>query len=86
MAHLAPPQGASQFAGRRNMAVAAAAMAAVLVLAAVVVHVRAGHRALLQSSAGLERHMQVVKSFSSLTAPLTNVLRSQYEQKESSRP
>ena len=50
------------------MAVAAAAVAAVLVLAAVVVHVRAGHRAsLLQSSSGLERHMQVITSFSSLS-------------------
>ena len=68
MARLAPPQGASPFAGRRNMAVAAAGVAAVLVLAAVVVHVRAGHRAsLLQSSSGLERHMQVITSFSSLS-------------------
>ena len=50
------------------MAVAAAAVATVLVLAAVVVHVRVGHRAsLLQSSAGLERHMQVITSFSSLS-------------------
>jgi hypothetical protein len=61
MAVQAPHQKAGPFAGRRNVAVAAGAVAAVLVLVAVVAHVRAGHRSeLLQSAAGRERRMQAL--------------------------